>query len=80
MEIDGAPGHLDMDGALARRAAAAGVTIAIDSDCHRSEWLRRQMRFGVGTARRGWLEPGIVLNARPIDQLEAFVARKRARR
>jgi DNA polymerase (family 10) len=80
MEIDGAPGHLDLDGALARRAAAAGVTIAIDSDCHRSEWLRRQMRFGVGTARRGWLEPGTVLNARPIDQLEGFVARKRARR
>lgn len=79
MEIDGAPGHLDMDGALARRAAAAGVTIAIDSDCHRAEWLRRQMRFGVGTARRGWLEPQHVLNARSVEQLEAFVARKRAR-
>jgi DNA polymerase (family 10) len=80
MEIDGAPGHLDMDGAVARRAAAAGVTVVIDSDCHRAEWLRRQMRFGVGTARRGWLEPQHVLNARPVQQIEAFVARKRARR
>jgi len=67
MEIDGAPGHLDMDGAIARRAAAAGVTITIDSDCHRAEWLARQMRFGVGTARRGWIEPRHVLNTRGVD-------------
>ena len=79
MEVDGAPGHLDMDGAVARRAAADGVTIVVDSDCHRSELLRRQMRFGVGTARRGWLEPKHVLNTRPVDEVLAFVSRKRAR-
>jgi len=79
MEVDGAPGHLDMDGALARRAAAAGVTIVVDSDCHRADALARQMRFGVGTARRGWLEPRHVLNTRGIDDIRAFVAAKRAR-
>jgi len=79
MEIDGAPGHLDMDGAVARRAAAAGVTITIDSDCHRAEWLARQMRFGVGTARRGWIEPRHVLNTGGVDDVRAFVARKRSR-
>jgi DNA polymerase (family 10) len=79
MEIDGAPGHLDMDGAVARRAAAAGVTIVVDSDCHRAEWLGRQMRFGVGTARRGWIEPRHVLNTRHVDDILEFVARKRAR-
>ncbi|MBI4887593.1 MAG: PHP domain-containing protein [Acidobacteria bacterium] len=78
MEIDGAPGHLDMDGALARRAVAAGVTLVIDSDCHRVEALARQMQFGVGTARRGWIEPQHVLNTRGIDEVRAFVARKRA--
>ena len=79
MEVDGAPGHLDMEGPLARRAAAAGVTIAVDSDCHRVESLSRQMRFGVGTARRGWVEPAHVLNTRPVGDVHAFVARKRAR-
>jgi DNA polymerase (family X) len=78
MEIDGAPGHLDMDGLIARRAAAAGVTIAIDSDCHRAEALERQMRFGIGTARRGWIQATDVLNARSVDDVRAFVARKRA--
>ena len=79
MEIDGAPGHLDMDGAVARRAVAAGVTLVVDSDCHRVDALGRQMRFGVGTARRGWIEPHHVLNTRSVAEVRAFVARKRAR-
>jgi DNA polymerase (family 10) len=78
MEVDGAPGHLDMDGAIARRAVEAGVTLAIDSDCHRAEALERQMRFGIGTARRGWVQAAHVLNARSIDAVRAFVARKRS--
>jgi DNA polymerase (family 10) len=80
MEIDGAPGHLDMDGRLARVAVAGGVTLTIDSDCHRAEALARQMRFGVGTARRGWVEPRHVLNTRSIDEVRSFIARKRGRR
>jgi DNA polymerase (family 10) len=80
MEIDGAPGHLDMDGVIARRAAAAGVSIAVDSDCHRKDALGRQMRFGVGTARRGWVTPEHVLNTRDVGAVRDFVARKRARR
>jgi DNA polymerase (family 10) len=80
MEIDGAPGHLDMDGEVARRAIAMGVTVTIDSDCHRADALSRQMRFGLGTARRGWVEPAHVLNTRPVEQVREFVAHKRARR
>jgi DNA polymerase (family 10) len=79
MEVDGAPGHLDMDGRIARRAAAAGVTIVINSDCHRAEGLGRQMSFGIGTARRGWVGPEQVLNTRGIDGVREFVARKRGR-
>jgi DNA polymerase (family 10) len=65
LEVDGAPAHIDLDGEHARAAIAAGVTLTIDSDCHRARWLDRQMRFGIGTARRGWVEPRHVLNARP---------------
>ncbi|MDA1183220.1 MAG: PHP domain-containing protein [Acidobacteria bacterium] len=80
MEVDGAPGHLDMDGTVARRAAAAGVTIVIDSDCHRVERLGIQMEFGVGTARRGWIGREQVLNTGGADEIRAFVERKRAPR
>jgi DNA polymerase (family 10) len=79
LEIDGAPGHLDMDGMLARRAVSAGVTVTIDSDCHRREALARQMRFGLATARRGWVEPRHVLNAGDVASVRAFVAHKRGR-
>jgi DNA polymerase (family 10) len=79
LEIDGAPGHLDLDGAHARAAVAAGATVAIDSDCHRARSLDRQMRFGIGTARRGWVEARHVLNTRPLDQVLTFIRDKRAK-
>jgi DNA polymerase (family 10) len=78
LEIDGAPSHLDMEGAVAR-AASAGVTVSIDSDCHRMSLLDRQMRFGVATARRGWIEPRHVLNTRPLPEVRAFLEGKRRR-
>jgi DNA polymerase (family 10) len=80
VEIDGAPSHLDLEGALARRAVAAGATVVIDGDCHRAETLELQMQLGVTTARRGWIEPRHVLNARPVEDVRAFVAAKRGAR
>jgi DNA polymerase (family X) len=80
LEIDGAPAHLDLEGALARRAAAAGVMLAVDSDCHRADLLDRQMRLGIALARRGWVEPRQVLNTRPLDEVRAVIAAKRAGR
>jgi DNA polymerase (family 10) len=79
LEVDGAPSHLDMEGALARRAIALGASISIDSDCHRADMLARQMQLGVTTARRGWVEPRHVINTRPIADIRALVAAKRAR-
>ncbi len=79
LEVDGAPSHLDLDGEHARAAIAAGVTLTIDSDCHRARLLARQMELGIGTARRGWVGPRHVLNARPLDEVRAFIAAKRSR-
>lgn len=80
LEIDGAPSHLDLDGEQARSAVAAGVTVTIDSDCHRARALDRQMKLGIGTARRGWVEPRHVLNCRPLDQVLSFIQAKRQAR
>ena len=79
LEVDGAPSHLDLDGDRAGAAVTAGVTLVIDSDCHRSPALDRQMLMGVGTARRGWVESRHVLNTRTLADVRAFLARKRAR-
>ena len=80
LEIDGAPSHLDLDGDHARAAVISGVTVTVDSDCHRSVALDRQMTLGVGTARRGWVEPRHVLNCRPLAEVRAFVEAKRRRK
>jgi DNA polymerase (family 10) len=77
LEIDGAPAHLDMDGRLARQAVNAGATVSIDSDCHRSDMLGRQMALGLLMARRGWVEPRHVLNTRPLADVRAAIAAKR---
>jgi DNA polymerase (family 10) len=79
VEVDGAPGHLDLDGHLARRAVETGATLVVDSDGHFAERLGRQMRMGVGTAARGGVEARHVLNTRGLDQVRAFVADKRRR-
>jgi DNA polymerase (family X) len=79
LEIDGAPSHLDLSGERAREAVQAGATVVIDSDCHRARWLDRQMRLGVATARRCWVEPSHVLNTRAAADVRTFIARKRSR-
>jgi DNA polymerase (family 10) len=79
LEVDGAPVHLDMDGVLVRQAVAAGVTVTIDSDAHGASRLDPHMQFGIGTARRGWVEARHVLNTRPLADVRAFVDRKRRR-
>ena len=79
VEVDGAPGHLDLDGHLARQAVETGATVVVDSDGHFAERLGRQMRMGVGTAGRGGVEARHVLNARGLDAVRAFIADKRRR-
>jgi DNA polymerase (family 10) len=77
VEIDGAPGHLDLDGHLARQAVETGATVVVDSDGHFAERLGRQMRMGLGMAGRGGVEARQVLNTRDAGGVRAFVAGKR---
>lgn len=77
LEIDGAPSHLDLPSALARKAIEAGVTLSIDSDGHRAEQLGRQMQMGVLLARRAWVEPRHVANTRPVEALRQALRAKR---
>jgi DNA polymerase (family 10) len=75
LEINGSPHRLDLSAERARRAVAAGCLVAIDSDAHRTEELR-DVWFGVGQARRAWVEPSAVLNTRSRAELLAWVGAK----
>ncbi|HYM39235.1 MAG TPA: PHP domain-containing protein, partial [Thermoplasmata archaeon] len=71
IEINAGPTRMDLTGAQARAAKAAGCVLAVDTDAHSSAELEA-MRFGVGTARRGWLTSADVVNAWPIDKVRSF--------
>jgi DNA polymerase (family 10) len=76
LEINANPNRRDLCDVHARAAVAAGVSLVIDSDAHRTETLGN-MRWGVLTARRGWLSAASVANTKPWVELERL--RKRAR-
>jgi len=68
LEINASPERLDLSAEHARQARDAGVMIAINTDAHQVETLE-DMWFGVGQARRAWLGPSQVLNARGLPAL-----------
>jgi len=76
LEIDGQAARLDLPAPLARMAKSYGVTFALDSDAHRTGDLAA-IEFAVGQARRAGLGAADVLNARSLDEVRGFVARKR---
>ncbi|SNR84210.1 DNA polymerase/3'-5' exonuclease PolX [Actinomadura mexicana] len=72
MEIDSFPDRLDLPADLIRRAKRFGVRFSIDTDAH-SVGHHRNIRYGVGTAQRGWLTPDDVINTWPLERLRAFL-------
>jgi DNA polymerase (family 10) len=61
LEINAYPDRLDLSDVNARRAIDAGVMLAINTDAHSIDDLSA-MKFGIATARRGWVGKDNVLN------------------
>ncbi len=72
LEVNANPQRLDLSGHLVKLALDQGATIAIDTDAHRPRSYGL-LRYGIHTARRGWAERDDVLNAWPVDEVEAFL-------
>ncbi len=72
IEIDSHPDRLDLAAEHVRLALQRGVKFSIDSDAHSVSHLAH-MRYGIGTAQRGWLTPDDVINTWPLDRLTAFL-------
>ncbi len=74
LEINAQPDRLDLRDAHARLAGEAGVKIAISSDSHQISALSN-LEFGVAQARRAWLGPEQILNARPWGEVKRLLKR-----
>ena len=75
LEINASPERLDLNGAMIRSAKAKGAKFTISTDAHHPKHLN-SMRYGVITARRGWLGPADVMNTL---LAEAFAAALKTR-
>ena len=77
LEVNASPARLDLPGDYIRQARDAGVKFAIDTDAHSFGDLEN-MKYGVGTAQRGWLTSGDVINTWPLEKLREFLRKGRA--
>jgi DNA polymerase (family 10) len=72
LEINAMPSRLDLKDIHAYRARELGVMLAINTDAHSTKQLQF-IRFGVGTARRGWCQATDIINTRPLGELGAYL-------
>ncbi len=72
LEVNGHPARLDLPSDHIRAAKEAGVKFAVDSDAHSIPDLSN-MRYGIGTAQRGWLTTDDVINTWPLPRLREFL-------
>lgn len=68
LEVNSQAQRLDLIDTNCMAAKQAGVKLVISSDSHSPKGFGF-LQFGVNQARRGWIEPGDVLNTRPIKDL-----------
>jgi DNA polymerase (family 10) len=68
IEINGNPRRLELDWRHVLRAREKGVKIAIGPDAHSVDALAN-VRWGLGIARKGWLEAKDVLNTLSAEEL-----------
>lgn len=79
LEVNGQPDRLDLSDVWARRASDSGALLVCSSDAHSAAQLE-YVGYAVATARRGWVGPGAVLNARALSGLLRHLADRRRRR
>ncbi len=78
LELNAHPERLDLFDTHCRMAKDEGALVSINSDAHSIQQFDN-LRFGVGQARRGWLEKGDVANTRSLPELRALLAARAPR-
>jgi DNA polymerase (family X) len=76
LEVNGYPDRLDLKDEHILWARRHGVRFSVDTDSHATTHLEH-MRYGVGTAQRGWLTKDDVINAWPLSKLKTFLRKGR---
>lgn len=76
MEINSNPYRLDLDWRWCRKAKEMGILLSVNPDAHSLEELD-YVRYGLMTARKGWLEKADLVNTCKRDEVLKALQRKR---
>jgi DNA polymerase (family 10) len=68
LELNAFPDRLDLNDVNCKAAKDMGIKISIGTDAHDTAGLS-WMKFGIATARRGWLEPQDIVNTYSVEKL-----------
>ncbi|HXZ53205.1 MAG TPA: DNA polymerase/3'-5' exonuclease PolX [Burkholderiales bacterium] len=79
LELNAHPERLDLTDVHCRMAKDEGVLVALDSDAHDVDDFDN-LAYGIGQARRGWLEKKDLLNTRPLAEVGKLLAAHRGGR
>lgn len=72
LELNAQPDRLDLLDVYCHVAKDAGVLISVNSDAHRVNDFAN-LEYGIGQARRGWLEKNDILNTRSLTHLRKLL-------
>jgi len=72
LELNAQPDRLDLLDVYCHTAKDEGVLISVNSDAHRVNEFAN-LEYGIGQARRGWLEKGEILNTRSLTRLRKLL-------
>lgn len=75
LEINSQPERMDLSDIYCKMAKDAGVKMAISTDAHSISQMEN-MKYGIGQARRGWLEKHDVINTFSLSELKRFFKNK----
>lgn len=78
IEINGDPHRLDIDWRLIPRALSRGVRFSIHPDAH-SISNYNYLENGTWVARKAGLPPEMIFNTKPVEEVEEYLAERKAR-
>jgi len=78
LEINAYPQRLDLNDVYVKRAKEMGIPLVISTDAH-IEYQLDFIAYGIGMARRGWLDKSFVLNTLPYKSLLKHLSAKRSK-
>ncbi len=76
LELNASPARLDLGEALLAQAKERGILVSVSADAHSTRALAH-IDYGVTIARRAGLGPDDVLNARPFEEVQQWLAARK---